>query len=102
MKIRIKRDDLEIREHLYYLKRPAILQNSFSVVTLLTSLFKKLQEQQGISDRDDLNRGANVIKRQNINNYLRSSPEVVAAIEAMRALGDEMDADALTPYIVFM
>ena len=78
------------------------MQNSFSVVTLLTSLFKKLQEQQGISDRDDLNRGANVIKRQNINNYLRSSPEVVAAIEAMRALGDEMDADALTPYIVFM
>ena len=44
LKIRIRRDDLSIKEHLYYLKRDAILKNSFSVITILTSLFKKLQE----------------------------------------------------------
>ena len=67
LKIRINNNDLTIKEHLYFLKRDAVKENSFSTITLLNGLYKKLQEQHGIFDRDDLFRGGNILKRQKIN-----------------------------------
>ena len=81
---------MSIKEHLHYLSREAIKKNSFSKVTLLNSLYKKMQEQHGIQDRDDLSRGINVLKRKQINDQLLSIPEVVDAINGLKKLGSNM------------
>ena len=55
---------MSIKEHIHFLGRDSIKKNYFSNVTLLSSLYKKMQEQHGILDRDDLTRGINVLKRK--------------------------------------
>ena len=55
---------MSIKEHLVYFGKPVVLDNSFSIVTLLNSIYKKMQEKHGIQDRDDLSRGVNVLKRK--------------------------------------
>ena len=51
---RVSEDDLTIKEHLEYLRSKQVIENMFSVVTLLNSLYRRMQVKYEIEDRDDL------------------------------------------------
>lgn len=102
LKSKIADKSLSLVDHLTYLRSPAILQNSKSLIILLNSFFKKLVANEGIQQDDDILRAVNQNTLVKVRNQLQEQQEVQHAIKILRAKRPNFDNNKLVGYLTYM
>ena len=83
LKQKIIRKQLDIQDHVYYLKRPAVKENHFTTIVLLNSLYKSVMLTHGL-EPDSGSSPEYILMRDRINNSIKGIPEVQEAIELLK------------------
>ena len=83
LKQKIMRKQLDIQDHVYYLKRPAVKESHFTTIVLLNSLYKSVMLTNGL-EPDSGSSPEYILVRDRINNSIKGIPEVQEAIQLLK------------------
>lgn len=76
--------EINLQEHIAYLRNPVVLYNPKIPIVLLNSLFKKMVSNEGVSNHTDIFRPHNTPKRKKIAANLARIEEVKNALAFLR------------------